>query len=166
MRTFWLAFLVATVAFAQETPTPNTATLDPYRVDIQLRESAAGGGAAAVRRYFMLTRPDGKCSVRTGTRVPVSTGGPQWTYFDVSVNVNCRVQELARKLQLSVEVNLSDVTQLQSPAAGGAPGAATSQSQAEATTLVTPGKPTVILTWDDPQGKRRYEVEATVTRAP
>ena len=165
MRTFWLALLPAAVAFAQEAPAPNN-SLDPYRVDIQLRESPAGGSAPAIRRYSILTRPDGKGSVKTGTRIPISTGGPQWSYFDVGVNVNCRLQEVARKLQLSLDVSLNDVTQLPSPTTGGAPGAATSQSQAEVATFITLGKPTVVLNWDDPQGKRRYEVEATVTRAP
>lgn len=126
-----------------------------YRVDFAIRDSSEPA-AKAVRRYSMLLENGRKSVIRTGQRVPIPA--PQGVqYVDVGVNIDASLRDRENKLYLTADVELSSAN----PQAGTPPVIA--NTKASLSTLVTPGKPLVLASIDDPVTQRRLDIETTVT---
>jgi len=88
--------------------------------------------------------------------VPVFTGS-QTTYADVGINIETRLHEAGGKVLLTSNIDMSSARP-----GGGTPTIA--QVQVDVNTTVTPGKPTLVASIDDPATQHKLDVEATVTR--
>ncbi|MGP8247034.1 MAG: hypothetical protein ACLQVN_21265 [Bryobacteraceae bacterium] len=158
--------------FAQDKKPPDRAT---YKVEFDLRDggqAAAGAG----RHYSMILEGEARGTFRVGNRVPVATqsqnadnaapASTQFQYLDVGVTISCSVREAeAGKLGMRANFDISSVLprdlSVDTPAAAGP---AIGQLKIEVETLVSPGKPTVVASVDDPVTKRKFDVETTVSR--
>jgi len=111
----------------------------------------------------------GDSSMRVGTRVPVTTATTgdktQWQYVDVGLNIDCNVTEQEDKFIVHGSLELSSFAlpdQGTDPRSGGNP--VLRNIRQSFTTLVSPGKPTLVTTMDDINSKKRLQVEVTATR--
>ena len=108
-------------------------------------------------------------SMGVGTRVPVTTATTgdktQWQYVDVGLNIDCNVTEQEDKFIVHGSLELSSFAlpdQGTDPRSGGNP--VLRNIRQNFTTLVSPGKPTLVTTMDDINSKKRLQVEVTATR--
>jgi hypothetical protein len=107
-----LAF--STVATAQETAKPkpdeHTPAVIPLRVQVVFSEYDGEKKVANLPYTFTVNADERRAKpgsqIRTGARIPVTTGKDQFTYLDVGTNVDCSatLQDDGRyKLQMALE---------------------------------------------------------------
>lgn len=108
-------------------------------------------------------------SMRVGTRVPIATAVNSndktvWQYVDVGLTIDCNVTEQDDKFIVHGDVTLSSLAlpDQGTDRSGGNP--VLRQIRQTFTTLVSPGKPTVVTSLDDINSKKRTQVELTATR--
>ena len=100
--------------------------------------------------------------LRNGTRVPVTVDkGVQ--YMDVGLKINGRVSERDGDLVLDTEIEMSSFA-LPDPAAEVKGNPILRTVSQTLSTRPALGKPAVLSTLDDFDGKKRLQVEVTVTR--
>jgi hypothetical protein len=164
--------LVASAAFAQEAPPKERSV---YRLDITIKdgENTTKGNAL---KYSMVVEDGGSARVNTGGRVPYATGSfqpgqgnsplvaTQFNFMEVGINLRCTVREVADRVWLKLEVDVTDTNSPPNPEKPSPMPPVLNRHQAGVETQIAPGKPAVVLTWDEPSGKRRYEVEVAATK--
>lgn len=165
-----LVFGLISVMAAQETPKHLHKV---YKVVFLIYE-VEDGKKINERTYTLpVTTVDGgprDSSMRVGTRVPIATATSsgdktQWQYVDVGLNIDCGVSEQEDKFIVHGNVELSSFAlpeQGTDPRSGGNP--VLRNIRQNFTTLVLPGKPTLVTTMDDVNSKKRLQVEITATR--
>ena len=135
-----------------------------YRVEFNIHD---GSDAAAKtgRRYAMLIDATGKGTFRAGNRVPYigsnSAQGPQYTYADVGVNIHARLREGNGRVLLNADLEVSTVIPREKDSP---PNPTIASIRISINTILTPGKPALVASVDDPVIKRRFDIEATVTK--
>ena len=137
-----------------------------FHLDFVVKE-LDGGKVVNARNYATaVATVDSTCSIRTGNKVPIPTGGPggdhnQYTFVDVGVNIDCRggAREIDGNLALMVVAEVSSV------AAGGSPmlPPMIRQTKWSSNVIVPFRKPTVIFSSDDPTSKGQMQLELTAT---
>jgi hypothetical protein len=155
-RAVLLAALLAPLAAAQ--------TIRSYKVDFTIHDSG-DAGAKAGRTYSLVVNEGQKGQFKVGNRMPMATsntpGSTQFTYVDVGVNIDCIVQERDGKASMHADLDMSTaVPSEKTPSAN----PTISQIKINVDTMLTPAKPTVVASFDDPVTSRKFEVEAMVTK--
>ncbi len=157
-------------------PKPEPRLTNWYKIEITLNEFE-DGKKTNTRSYTMQAEENGKEAVmKLGDRVPIVTGGPvrpddekllnvQFQYIDVGLNIAAYVRERQGRLGLTVSVDQSSVA-TPTQAVRVAPNQPMiRQLRMENTAFVTPGKPILVASVDDPgKANHKYTVEATVTK--
>ena len=151
----------ALAVHAQENP--------PYKVDFTIRDSGDAGGKTG-RKYSLLVSAGHRTTFKVGNRVPVVTAGTggvggnvQFTYIDVGMNIDCAVSEFGSKYLMHGDLDISTaVMPDKSPNAANAP--TISQIKLNLDTIVVPGKPTVVASFDDPVTSRKFDLDVTITK--
>lgn len=170
----------ANKALAQESSKPADVPRVPetpahfYHLEFVVQETGADGKPTNSRTYsgtVSTSRTDRGFSMRTGSRVPVATGGASanstvqpapFQYIDVGVNIDARdAQEQSDKLALNLIADISSLANSASPVQGAAP--VIRQNRWQAAALVPIGKPTVVFTSDVLDSKGGMQVVVTVT---
>ena len=137
-----------------------------YRLEFNIHD---GSDAAAKtgRRYTMLVEATGKGTFRAGNKVPYITGaasntqGPQYNYAEVGVNIDARLRDISGRIYLSADLDVSTVLPREKDAA---PNPTIASIHISVNTIMSPGKPALVAYIDDPVIKRRFDIEATVTK--
>lgn len=147
---------------AQEKKDPVTAGV--YRVEFNIRDGSEAA-AKAGRRYAMLIEANGQGTFRVGNRVPIASGGVQpgqggFQYFDVGVNIDCRLRESNGKVDLNANIEISTIVEHEKAVA--AP--TVSSIRLNVSAILGLGKPALVASIDDPVTMRKFNVEATVTK--
>ena len=176
--------VAATAISAQETNAPAAQPAEHfYKLNLVVAETSEAGKVVNSRAFVatIQTNANGTQSIRTGDRVPVSmTGGAGgvFQYLDMGVNFDIsRVKESGGNLSFRLGAEVSSFAHAQESSTGG-PTASQSQSTGEAspshpvirqnkwdsTVLIPVGKPSVVFSADDLQGKGKMQVEVTATR--
>jgi hypothetical protein len=133
-----------------------------FHLDFVVKELESGKVINA-RHYSTTTATgDHSCTIRSGNKVPVQTGGSgpesgQFTYIEVGVNIDCRsAKEIDGSLALSVSAEISTaVNAVKQPLIR--------QTKWSSNAIVPIGKPTVIFASDDVAGKGQMQLELTAT---
>lgn len=139
---------------------------ESYRLEFKIYE-LEGGKRTNERAYTMIAGvPGGWTQVRTGTRVPVSTGaGEKSTYIDVGVRLDCQLSEEAGKIFAHVRMEISSLVL---PEQGNEPRSSTMpvlrNTNADIGTEIKTGKPQIIAGADDVNSKKKVQVELTATK--
>ena len=148
--------------------------IDSYRLDFSFSEVADGKNVNS-RHYSMdLNRGDSN-EIKIGSRVPVATGtnSPsmpatmQYQYLDIGTNIWAQLREHGDQLVLAVRSEVSNVdTSNDGERAGGTSllPPVVRQIKISGTTLLATGKPILIGSMDDPNSKRQFQLEVTVTK--
>jgi hypothetical protein len=96
--------------------------------------------------------------------VPTASGNPtQYTYVDVGISVRARLEDRGEDLWLGAEIESSNLGADRENAVRTAP--LVQQMKATFDTVIPLGRPTTVVTLDDPSGPRHYEIEVTATKA-
>ena len=100
-----------------------------------------------------------KGTFRSGSRVPIPTGGGNVNFVDVGVNIDATVREQNGTFPLRAEIEVSSASKAeagQQPVIG--------QMRVMVSTTVVLGKSTQVASVDDPVTQRKFEVDALVTK--
>src|SRR5215469_13404622 len=152
----WSALILALAtgaAFAQDA-TPSKF----YRLDFVVKEIETGKVLNA-RSYSVTVSASGShnCSIRTGSRVPYSTG-KEYTYLDVGVSIDCyHVKEAPDGLALDMGVDISSALQESTNPPNLPP--IVRQNKWGSTVIVPLRKATVVFSSDDVTTKRQTQLE-------
>ncbi len=155
---FAAALLVAGGAFAQDM------TAAVYRLNFAIHEMDSGK-RLNTRNYTMLLESGGKGVLKVGTKVPIATApGPntQYTYIDVGVNVDARIVEQGSQLRLNANIEVSNLGAERENQ--GRPMPQVRQLRSDVDAWIPAGKPTPVVTLDDPATSKHYEIEVTATK--
>ena len=141
-----------------------------YRLDFSFNE-VLDGKTVNTRHYSMNLTSGGSDEVKIGTRVPVtvgvSSGGnnsqrdTQFQYIDVGTNIWAQLRKHSDE---SVLVVRGEVSNLDTDAGDHSEAPVVRQIKISGETLLVAGKPIVIGAADDPNSKRQFQLEVTVTR--
>lgn len=136
--------------------------IETYKVDFQIRED----GVAKPRRYTIMTDSTGQGRFRVGTKVAYATalsptGVPtSYSYMDIGVSINVRVRPGATgKVALNADVEITSVQAQEKMA----PNPSVSNVRTDINAQVTPKKPTLMASIEDPSTSKKFDVEVTVT---
>jgi hypothetical protein len=168
-------WFVPTLAQAQEgsketNPGPARAKpLESYRLDFSFNE-LADGKIVNTRHYSMNLTAGNSDEIKIGTRVPVASektsAGPgslerdtQFQYIDVGTNIWSQLREHGDELMLVVR---GEVSNLDTDTVGSLP--VVRQIKISGDTLLVVGKAIMIGSADDPNSKRQFQLEVTVTK--
>ena len=143
----------------------------PYRLDFSFAE-VEDGKRINTRHYIMDLAGEQGQEIKIGTRVPVVSGGStigmhgemntQYQYIDVGTNIGAHLNRLFGgdvQLRVNCEVSNMDTTDPASKL-----GPIIRQIKIEGSTLLAFGKPILIGSADDPNSKRQFQLEVTVTK--
>jgi hypothetical protein len=149
-----------------------------YKVEFNIHDGS-DAAAKAGRRYTIMIEGNDKGIFRVGQKVPYATGSfqpgvgsagvtplvsTQFSYAEVGVNIDCRINEMNGRIRLKATLDLSTVVQHDKSNAQIPPMPIIGQLRVEVNALVNPGKPTLVASVDDPVTMRKFDVEATVTK--
>ena len=158
---------------AQDTPARKDHPTKVFKVSYLIYE-LEDGKKINERSYTLPVRTVGdnaprSSSLKIGTRVPVTSKetpqGSEFMYLDVGMNLECDVTEQSDKFIVFTGLDLSYVIsadQISGPHLQGQP--IIRSVKENSTTLVYPGKPTLVTSIDDINSKKRMQLEVTVTR--
>ena len=152
------ALLAAQGAFAQESG--GIRPVSAFRVQFAVHELESAK-RVGTKDYSMLTQENSWGRIQIGTKVSVpSTGNNGWSYIDVGMNLRARLTERDSQILLDLEAGMNG------PADQDArqPAPMLRNVSSNINTVIPLGKPTTVLTMDDPGTKRRYEIEVTATK--
>ena len=133
-----------------------------YRLDFSVKE-LEDGKTINTRQYSMNLQAEDANEIKIGTRVPVETGQGQYQYIDVGTNIWCRIGERSEGIPLSVKAEISNFA-IADQSSGHELRPLIRQLQIKASTLAQLGKPMVVGSVDDPNSKRQFQLEVTVTK--
>jgi hypothetical protein len=154
-KCFLPLILLAGTCFAQN---PEAAKF--YKLDFVVKE-VEGAKVLNARSYSMVASTDKSAqtaSIRSGTKVPYTTGGGQFNYAEVGVNIDCRsVQELAGELSMFISVDVSSTLEQASA------NPIIRQNKWNSNIVIPLRKPTTVFTSDDATTKRQMQLEVTAT---
>jgi Tfp pilus assembly major pilin PilA len=139
-----------------------------YRLDFSVNEME-DGKKINTRQYSMNSRPGDGNEIKIGTRVPVEVKQGEFQYLDVGTNIWCRLRDEADVSMLGSNVLLNVRAELSNFASPDQQQAqqfhpVVRQMKIEASTIAIPGKSLVVGVVDDPNSKRQFQLEVTVTK--
>ncbi|HUM04700.1 MAG TPA: hypothetical protein VLT90_04510 [Terriglobales bacterium] len=138
------------------------AALAAYRLDFSLHE-LEDGKKINTRQYSMsLIQGVQWQELKIGTRVPVEMKQGEIEYLDVGTNISARLQEIKSALDLEVRADLSNFAVPDQANKSSMP--VLRQLRISGATLVMTGKPVVVGVVDDPNSKRQFQLEVTVSK--
>jgi hypothetical protein len=162
-----------TKAWAQESGATKTASEiekspHAYRLDFSVNEME-GGKKINSRQYSMNLNSGDENQIKIGTRVPVEAKPPtDFQYLDVGTNIWCRLRDRSDMSALGDYISLQVRTDISNFAVPEQQGQQVRpvlrQMNINASTLALVGKPTVMGSVDDPNSKRQFQLEVTVTK--
>ena len=149
--------------FAQEN-TGKVADSPPhfYHLLFTVEEVGDSGKIVNSRSYSTTISDHSYNQIRTGTKVPVkSSDKGDIQYIDVGVSVDCRdAHEVNGKFAAAITADISSIA---ADAETASQPPILRQNRWQANSLIPMGKPTVIFSSDNLQGKGKLQVELTAT---
>jgi len=151
---------------AKNTTQESPKLVEAYRLDFSVNE-LEDGKKINTRQYSINLNGNDSNEVKIGTRVPVENKQGEVQYIDVGTNINARLQTRNNQLELFVHAEMSNFgipEQAHDARPGAVPPPEIRQFKISGSTLALLGKPMVIGSVDDPNSKRQFQLEVTVTK--
>jgi hypothetical protein len=133
-----------------------------YRLDFSVNE-LEDGKKINTRQYSLNLNADDANEIKIGTRVPIDSKQGEFQYMDVGTSIWCRIGERSDGIPLSVRAEISNFA-MPDQGSGHEFRPVIRQLKINASTLVLLGKPLVVGSVDDPNSKRQFQLEVTVTK--
>ena len=138
--------------------------LEQYRLDFSINEMEDGKKINS-RQYSMNLATNEGNEIKIGTRVPVEPKEGEFQYLDVGTNIFARVSESRGQQQLRVNAEVSNFAMPEPNQDKRDPRPIVRQIKMGGTVLLpSPVKTFVIGSADDPNSKRQFQLEVTVTK--
>jgi hypothetical protein len=138
-----------------------------YKVDFLMSEME-DGKKLNTRQYSLNLNAGDQDELKIGTRVPVEVKQGEIQYLDVGTNVWCRLRDRKDVTWLGDNVLLNVRSELSNFAIPDQMGQSTRpairQMKIESSTIAVVGKSMVVGMVDDPNSKRQFQLEVTVTK--
>lgn len=145
-----------TEAETQEKP------VDAYRLDFTINEIENGKNINA-RQYSLYLNAGDHNSLKIGTRVPVEAKQGEMQYIDLGTDIWAGVRERDNGLALEARAAISSfATPDQANRSNSPP--LLRQMRIEASTVLSPRRPTIVGSVDDPNSNHQFQLEVTVTK--
>lgn len=148
----------STKTAGQEPPKP----VEAYRLDFSINELEDGKKINS-RQYSMSLTASEANDIKIGTRVPVESKQGEFQYLDVGTSISGRLHQHNDQLELFVHTEMSNFA-IPEQASGHESHPVIRQLKIGGSTLVILGKPMLIGSADDPNSKRQFQVEVTMTK--
>lgn len=143
--------------------------LQSYRLDFSFNE-IADGKTVNTRHYSMNMTAGNSNEIKIGTKVPVavapaspSVPTPSFQYVDIGTNIWSQLREHGDELMLVVRGEVSNLDTDNGEHAGTS-NPVIRQIKISGDSLLVVGKPILIGAVDDPNSKRQFQLEVTVTK--
>jgi len=130
-----------------------------YRLDFSVNE-LEDGKKINTRQYSMNLNNEDANEIKIGTRVPAEIKQGEFQYLDVGTNIWCRIAERANGLTINVRAEISNFAMPEQQQSR----PVLRQLSIKASSLAQVGKPLVLGSVDDPNSRRQFQLEVTVTR--
>jgi len=164
-------------ASAQDTPTPtkpqsekpaeekakSRPPLEQYHLEFSINEIEDGKKINS-RQYTMNVATNEPSEIKIGTRVPVATKEDEFQYMDVGTNIMARLGDNRDQTELTVRAESSSFALEPSQGEKHDLHPAVRQLHLGGTVLLPVSKPVVISSADDPNSRRQFQLEVTVTK--
>jgi hypothetical protein len=137
-------------------------TLNAYRLDFSINE-LDDGKRINTRQYSLHLNSDNSNELKIGTRVPVESKQGEFQYLDVGTSIWSSIREVNGAIDLSVRAEISNFA-LPEQSQNHDMRPVLRQLKINAGTLAVLGKPMVVGSVDDPNSKRQFQLEVTVTK--
>lgn len=158
------------VSWAQEKPSPKTEQttaqekpITPYRLDFTISEIEDGKKINA-RQYSLNVNTGDHNNLKIGTRVPVEIKQGEMQYLDLGTDISADLRERDNGLALEVRALMSSFATPDDQANRSNSMPLLREMKINASTVLSPGRPTIVGSVDDPNSKRQYQLEVTATR--
>jgi hypothetical protein len=156
----------AAIAYAQDSSASKAApeaekAINAYRLDFSVNE-IEDGKKMNTRQYSMNLNAEDANEIKIGTRVPVEAKQGEFQYLDVGTNIWSRIGERSNGLALSVRAEISNFAMPDQQTQTARP--VLRQLSIKASTVAQLGKPMIVGSVDDPNSKRQFQLEVTVTK--
>lgn len=162
-RSVWAQGSGTSKTAGEEEKTPGA-----YRLDFLLSE-LEDGKKINTRQYSMNVKSPDSNEMKIGTRVPVEVNKQgEFQYLDVGTNIWCRLKDqsdyaaLGNNIALNIRAEISNFALSDQQALNTHP--TIRQMKIESSTIAVIGKPMVVGSADDPNSKRQFQLEVTVTK--
>ncbi len=150
------------IAATKSTSQEPAKSLEAYRLDFSINE-LEDGKKINTRQYSMNLNANDSNEVKIGTRVPVEAKQGEVQYMDVGTSIWSRLAMHNDQLELVVRAEISNFA-IPEQAQGHDAHPVVRQFKINASTLALLGKSMVLGSVDDPNSKRQFQLEVTVTR--
>ena len=133
-----------------------------YRLDFSVNE-LEDGKKINTRQYSLNLNADDANEIKIGTRVPIDSKQGEFQYMDVGTSIWCRIGERSDGIPLSVRAEISNFA-IPDQGSGHEFRPVIRQLKINASTLALLGRPMVVGSVDDPNSKRQFQLDLTVTK--
>jgi len=137
--------------------------LEAYHLDFAINELEDGKKINSRQYSLNLNSNDGN-EIKIGTKVPVEAKEGEFQYLDVGTSIFARIGEQRGQTELTVRAEVSNFATPELGQDKRDPHPAVRQLKISGSTLLPLGKPMVVGSVDDPNSKRTFQLEVTVTR--
>lgn len=137
--------------------------LEEYHLDFSIDEME-GGKKINTRQYSMNLATNEGNEIKIGTRVPVESREGEFQYLDVGTNIFARIGELRNQTELTVRAETSNFAMPEPNADKHDLHPIIRQLKMGGTVLLPLSKTIVMGSADDPNSKRQFQLEVTVTK--
>jgi hypothetical protein len=142
---------------AQESDNP----LAAYHLDFSINEIEDGKKVNS-RQYAMNLNSNSSNELKIGTRIPVESKEGEFQYLDVGTSIFSRLGERRGQTELEVRADVSSFANPEQEQGHARP--LLRQLKINASTILLLGKPIVMGSVDDPNSRRQFQLEVTVTK--
>lgn len=135
--------------------------IEAYHLDFSLNELEDGRKINS-RQYATDLATDEGNEIKIGTRVPVQTKDGEFQYLDIGTNIFARLSETRGQTELVVRAEISNFATPEHDPHDIHP--IIRQMKIGGSTLLPVNKTIVIGSADDPNSKKQFQLEVTVTK--
>jgi hypothetical protein len=156
--------------FAQDSTKARPEASEPghaYRLDFTVNE-VEDNKKINSRQYSMNLNAGDESEIKIGARVPVEPKSGEFQYIDVGTNIWCRLRDrkdvtwLANDVLLNIRSEISNFAVPEQQGQNMRP--IVRQLKIDASTIAVVGKSVTVGSVDDPNSKRQFQLEVTVTK--
>lgn len=137
--------------------------LEAYHLDFAINEFEDGKKINSRQYALNLTTNDSN-EIKIGTRIPVEAKEGEFQYLDIGTNVWAQIRELRGQAMLVVRAEVSSFAIPEHGLDKPDLHPAVRQLKVSGSTLLPLAKPMVMDSVDDPNSKRSFQLEVTLTK--
>jgi hypothetical protein len=149
-------------ADAKQKP-PEQKPLEAYHLDFAINELEDGKKINS-RHYALNLSTNDSNEIKIGTRIPVEAKESEFQYLDVGTSIWAQLREQRGQTMLVVRAEVSNFAIPEHGLDKPDPHPALRQLKVSGSTLLPLAKPMVMDSVDDPNSKRQFQLEVTVTK--